>query len=577
MYSLSNGKKILDLEDNGEETNKDGFQCSNTLNGPIFAYTSDRYYTSWNLTTGERNQQIHDDSPVKIISNDYLICISDELNVLIKKISTEENVDTFKLKGVESPNEIMDARCSNDMNSFLYVTKNGIIRYIFNDKEYKGVQKFEFDVDKAKISDDCKFVLKTNMKNISVYDIEKKDSICTILKEKFKQINVDFKLKKVIIVDDISIDIQNYDDDGATERFVWLDKNPKKFVDVKFSRDCKVLLARINRNNAVVYDLKTGYIVKKWQNIDENWLDYAMTKYGGDNIAIKSHLLLVKVWNFATGKEIESFYGYDSHSFCFSGNGLYLACGAKCGPEIARIWDIYKKRYGIFKYNGSNNNFHTVVHLTNPEPKYLICCSVDQPPLVFNTHTRELLFYCECPYRFEEIYTIQSDLLYDVFIVKGRDEQKRNNGFLYKLSDGSLLGSYDNYSILELAKNNGVIIVKCDNINGGKLTSINISNLAYPSYNQFQIQSGKFTLLNDNKIAVMEYGDDYSKEMNLINVVNGNIIGKITFVKKNDIKSATYITIDQYHKEMFFRYLEFLSPQETMLYKKKDIFNVEDK
>ena len=42
------------------------------------------------------------------------------------------------------------------------------------------------------------------------------------------------------------------------KNFVWLDKNPKKFVDVKFS----VLLSRINRNNAVVYDLKTGYIVK---------------------------------------------------------------------------------------------------------------------------------------------------------------------------------------------------------------------------------------------------------------------------------------------------------------------------
>ena len=89
---------------------------------------------------------------------------------------------------------------------------------------------------------------------------------------------------------------------------------------MKFSRDCKVLLARINRNNAIAYDLKTGYIVKKWQNIDENWLDYSMTKYGGDNIATKSHLLLVRVWNFTTGREEASFYGYDSHSFCFSGN-----------------------------------------------------------------------------------------------------------------------------------------------------------------------------------------------------------------------------------------------------------------
>ena len=134
-----------------------------------------------------------------------------------------------------------------------------------------------YGVDKAKISDDCRYVLKTNMKNISIYDIEKQDSICTLLKEKFNEFRVDFINKKVIVIDEISIDIQSYEDDCAPEQYVWLDKNPTKFEDAKLSRDSKVLLARVNRNNAVAYDLKTGYIVKKWQNIDENVLDYAMT------------------------------------------------------------------------------------------------------------------------------------------------------------------------------------------------------------------------------------------------------------------------------------------------------------
>ena len=582
MYNLSNGKKILDLEGNEEENKREGFQCFNTIVGekgekvPEFAYTTDRSFTLWNLMTGEIKHKIVDDSPIKIKSKDNLICISDDLNVLIKKISTQEDVASFKLKGVESTNDILDVRCTDDMSSFLYVIKDGIIKYTFKDNEYKGIQKFEFPVVKAKISDDCKYVFKTNMQNISIFDIGKQDSICTLLKEKFKDCRVDFNLKKVVVIDDISIDIQQIDDDGAPEKYVWLDKNPKKFEDIKFSRDCKVLLARINRNNAIVYDLKTGYIVKKWQNIDENWLDYAMTKYGGDNIATKSHLLLVRVWNFATGREEASFYGFDSHSFCFSGNGLYLACGTKCGSEIARIWDIYKQKYGIFKYNGSNNNFHTVVHLTNPEPKYLICCAVDQQPLVFNTHTRELLFYCECPYRFEEVYGIQSDLLYNIFIVKGKDERKRNVGALYRLSDGSLLETYENYSVLELAKNNGAIIVKCENINGGKLSSINVKNLGNPITNDFQIQANKCKLLDDYKFAVIEYGDDYTKEFNFINVENGNLIGKINFLKKKDRKSAAYVTVDPYTREMYFRYLELLSPQETMIYKKKDIFNVVD-
>ena len=576
MYDLSSGKKILEFEKNGEESNREGFQCSYTTTGTHFAYTTDKSFTLWSLRTGKIKQQIFDDSPIKIVSDEYLICINNELNVVIKNISTEEDLVTFRLKGVESPNEILDAKCTKDMTSFLYVIKQGIIRYIFNDKEYKGIQKFMYGVDKAKISDDCRYVLKTNMKNISIYDIEKQDSICTLLKEKFNEFRVDFINKKVIVIDEISIDIQSYEDDCAPEQYVWLDKNPTKFEDAKLSRDSKVLLARVNRNNAVAYDLKTGYIVKKWQNIDENWLDYAMTKYGGDNIAIKSHSILVKVWNFASGREKASFYGYDSYSFYFSGGGCYLACGTKVGKEIARIWDIYNQKYGIFKYDGTNNNFHTVVHLTIPEPLRLICCSVDQHPVVFNTHTRELLYTCECPYRLEEIYEIQSDLLYNVFLVKGKDERKRNVGIMYKLSDGALLETYENYTVLELAKNNGAIISKCENVNGGKLTSTNIKNLGDPILNDFQIQTEKCRLLDDNKSVVVEYGDQFNKEYNLLDVENGNFIGKISFTKKNRRNSATYLTVDPLKKELYFRYFEFLTPQETMIYKKKNIYNVEE-
>ena len=149
-------------------------------------------------------------------------------------------------------------------------------------------------------------------------------------------------------------------------------------------------------------------------------------------------------------------------------------------------------------------------------------------------------------------------------------------GILYKLSDGSLLETYENYSVLELARNTGVILSKCQNINGGKLTSTNIKNLGEPQLSDFQIQTEKCKLLDDNKCAVIEYGDEYYKEFNLINVENGTFIGKINFVKKNERKSATYLTIDPIEKEMYFRYFEFLSPQETMVYKKKNIFNVDE-
>ena len=577
MYDLGTGKKLLEFEKNGEENNRDGFHCTYTETGSHFAYTSTKSFTLWCLATGKIKQQIMNDSPIKIISNEFLICISSDLNCDIIRIANEENIINFKLKGVESLDDILDARCTPNLDSFLYVTKKGIIRYVFLEQEYKGVQRFNFVVEKATISDDCKYVMKTNMNHVSIHDLEKQVIMSTFLQEKFKEYRIDFNIKRLIIIDDISIRILDYQDEGAPEKYVWLNKNPTKLEDVRFSRDCKILLARVNRNNAIAYDLKTGFILKKWQNIDENWIDFAITKHGGDKIATKSHLLLVRIWNFSTGREDASFYGFDSHSLSFNANGNYLACGTKIGPEIARVWDIYNQRYGIFRYNGKNNNYHTVVHLTSPEPIRLICCSIDQQPLVFDTNTKQLLVTCDCVYRFEEIYEIDSDLRYDVFIVKGRDEAKRNVGILYRISDGALLEAYENYTVLELAKNTGVLISKCDNVNGGKLTSTNIKNLGDPILNDFYMQADKCKLLNDNKCAVIEYGNDNNKEFNLINVENGAYIGQFVFSKKNfQRKSATYITVDPVDNEIYFRYFEFLSPQETMIYKKKNIFSVED-
>ena len=563
MYNLSNGEKVVEFEKNGEENKREGFHCSYTTTGTHFAYTSDKSFTLWSLRTGEIRHQILNDSPIKIICNENLICISNDLNVEIMNITNQKKLANFKLRGVEFPNEILDAKCTADMSSFLYVIKQGIIRYIFYDKEYKAIQKFLSGVENARISDDCRYVLKTNMKNLTIYDLEKDMSIYTIIKDKFRDFQIYFKKRKLIVIDDISINIQDYNDEGSPEQYIWLDKNPTKFEDIQFSRDYKYLFARIDRNNAVAYDLDSRSIIKKWQNIDESWLDFAMTKYAGTKIATKTNLLLIKVWNFITFREEACFYGFDSYSFCFSGNGCYLACGAKSGEEIARIWDIKNQKYGIFKNKGSNNNFHTVVHLTSPDIKRLICCSVNQNPIVFDPYNQEKLYECECPYKFNEIYEIQSDLLYNIFIVKGKDEENRNVGIMYKLSNGDKIEIFDNYSVLGLTRNNGYIITKCENINGGKLCSININNMNEWVYHDFQIQTRKCKLLNDNKTAIIEYGDESNKEIYLINIENGNFIGKITFLKTINRNSSTCITVNPYEKMLCFRYFEFLSPKET--------------
>ena len=140
-------------------------------------------------------------------------------------------------------------------------------------------------------------------------------------------------------------------------------------------------------------------------------------------------------------------------------------------------------------------------------------------------------------------------------------------GLLYRISDGILLEIYENYIILELAKDNGVIISKCDNINGGKLTSTDIKNLSDPILNDFQIQTDKITLLNDNKCVVISNGDEYKTEYYLLDAEDGGYIGKIKFFKKADRYSENYITIDPIEEFIYFRYFEFLSPQESKTFR----------
>ena len=571
LYNLKNGKKILEFEKIGDENKLEGVHCAFTVKAAHFGYTTDKSFILWSMKTGKIKIQIKDESPMKLLFNEFILSIKNDLNCYIRHIKTLKIYLNFKIKGIQNPNDILDARISPNMSCFIYVIKQGIIKYIFKDKKFKGLQKFQAGVEKATISDDCRFVVKTNMRNLTIYDIDKGDTIGTILKEKFNEFRIDFNNEKLIVIDNICINIHDYTDGGIPEQFVWLNKNPFRFLDVKFSRDYKILFALIDQNNVIAYDLNTGLIVKKWQNINKNWSNFSISEY--NKIATNSDLFLVKVWNYITGREDATFYGFDSHSFHFSSNGNYLACGAKNGPENARIWDIEKGTFGSFPYVGNNSNFHTIVNLTSPEPTRLICCSIDQQPLIFDTNSKELLYKCECLYRFEEIYEIKSDQTYDVFIVKGRDVKKREIGLLYRISDGILLETYENYTVLELAKDQGVIISKCDNVNGGKLTATDVKNLSDPILNDFQIQTDKINLLNDNKCVVIVINEEeYKKEYCLLNAEDGGYFGKINFIKKTERNSENYITVDPIEEFLYFRYFEFLSPQESREFRNRFIF-----
>ena len=579
MYNLNTGEKVRSFEKNGEENNRVGFHYSFTLGGKHFGYTSDQSLTVWNINTGIKKVKIKNSSPIKIICGEYLICINENLICSFIKIIDGITDLEFKLKGVVSTNEILDCRVSLDMKYFIYIIEQGIIKYNIETSEFQGLQKFKpmSGTIRAALSPDCKYAIKTNMKYLNLYHLETQDTLGTMLKDPFNEFKVDFANKKVITIDDICINIHDFSNQKLPEQFVWLNKNPTHFVDIKFSKDFKILIGKIDNNNSVAYNCETGRIIRKFQNFEEDYsisCEIAPTNISNlTNIASKSGKHSISIFNYLNGREDGTFYGFNAYSFCFSDDGSLLAVGARNGPEIARLYNINSGQYVTFEYNGNNYNFHTIVNITSPEPKKLICCSIDQQPLIFNING-ELLFKCKCSYHFEEIYEIQSDLKSNVFLVKGRDTQKRNIGLLYRLSDGCFIEKYENYTSMNLALSQGYLIGKCENLCKNRLTTMCLHDLKRPVRKVCQVQSDDFYFLNDYKGFVSKYGEDENIIYYIANVENGRVIGKANYSKKTNRNAETHFSVDTTRNELVFRFIELLPFEDTLFYCKQHIDRV---
>ena len=576
MYSLENGERIRTFEKNGEENNRVGFQYSFTMEGKHFGYTSDQSFTIWSMNTGLQKKKVKSNARIKIICGEYLICINDSLICSFIKYSDGITDLEFKLRGVVSIEEILDCRVSLDMKYLIYIIEQGVIKYHINTKEFQGVQKFKpmSGAIKAAISPDCRYVVKTNMKYLNLYNLETQDTIGTILKDPFNEFKIDFGNKKIITINDICINIHDYSKEKAPEKFVWLNRNPTHFIDIKFSKDFKVLIGKIDNNNAVAYDCETGKIIRKFQNFEEDYsvsCEIAPTnRVNLTNIASKSGRHSISIFNYLNGREDGTFYGFNAYSFCFSEDGSLLAVGARNGPEIARLYNVNSGQYITFSFNGTNYNFHTIVNITSPKPEKLICCSIDQQPLIFNIQG-ELLFKCECKYHFEEIYQIESDLKYNVFLVKGRDTQKKNISILYRLSDGIIIECYENYTAMNLALGNGYLVGKCENLCQNKLTTMNLHNILRPVRKICQLQADDFYFLNDYRGFVCKFGGDENIVFYIANVENGRIIAKINYSKKSSRNAETHISVDPTRNEMVFRFIELLPSEDTLFYSKQHI------
>lgn len=528
--------------------------------------------TVWEISSGKYLKYVGEESSIKAMKDDLLVSIRDSLEVNVIQISNGKTLQQFMLSNVGNVNDILSCVISPDKNYIYYSNKFGIYKYAITDNastrgnKLEEIIRFNEEVTKVIIDENCDDVLSTDMLTINFWKLNARTNNNVLFKEKFSSININFRIQILLVVDDLCINICNPSEESQDpEQFIWLNDNPKKFLYFTFSPDFEVLLATLDENNAIAYNTKTGRVIKKWRNLEDDWsmaCEMAPETSEIAVIATKSDDRSIKIWDYRTGSEVLSLPGYNAHSFSFSSNGTLLACGAREGEEVARLWDLTTSNYVSFSYQGSNNNLYTIINMTDEENKKIIVCSIDQSPLVFDVETQQLLFECECPIKLEKIQGIQSNVEFNCFLIKGRDHNKKNMAILYSLNDGKLVQLYEDCQNIELAKSVNSAISRSSNINGGYLTISNLMDLNAIQYTNCELNAETSSFLQDYKSIVSAFGTPKNLEFIISDVSTGAMVAEIKFNQKNDRHAEVDLSVNKEENVLVIRYLEFIEPIE---------------
>jgi WD40 repeat protein len=572
-YEIKSGKEVLSLEILGEQMTR-MICCSFSKDGKNIYVGTKTHFILWNTSNGKLQKKMKEESSVKTMRNDWQLSIRDNLDAVIFS-KFESKLITFKIPNATIPQEILSCIISPDLSYLYYSNLKGIFRYKLNKKGggLDELVKFneEEDTTKVLIDENCESALSTDMLNINIYKLNVDNSDNNIYKEKFSDITINQNKKLIVTVDDLCINITYYGDEEKeeVERFIWLNENPSKFLFFTFSPDFHVILATLDENNAISYNTQTGRVIKKWRNMEDDWsmaCEMAPETSQIAVIATKSDKNTIKIWDYNNGNEVLSLFGYHAHSFSFSSDGKLLACGAREGDEVARLWDLTDNSYISYNFKGINNNLYTIVNLTDNldemENKRIILASIGQEPIVFDANSKKLLYKCKCPFSFEKIQGIQSNIKYNCFVIKGRDTKKKNMALLYRLNDGKLLQVFEDCWNIDLAKHENFIISRSSNINSGNLTISNIQDLNKIEHKNCQLQAETSSFLQDYKSIVSAFGDEKNLNFIISEVNNGKMIAEIKYTQNYDRHAEVDLSVNKDENVLVLRYIEFVEPIE---------------
>ena len=572
-YEIKSGKEALSFEILGEQMTR-MICCSFSKDGKNMFVGTKTHFILWNANNGKILKKLKEESSVKTMRNDWQLSIRDNLEAVIFS-KFESKIHSFKINNIKIAQEILSSVISPDQNYFYYANLKGIFRLKLNKKgdQLDELVKFneEEETIKVLIDENCETALSTDMLTINIYKLNVDNSDSNIFKERFSDITINTNKKLIVTVDDLCINITYYGEEEKeeTERFIWLNENPSKFLYFTFSPDFHVILATLDENNAISYNTQTGRVIKKWRNMEDDWsmaCEMAPETSQIAVIATKSDRNTIKIWDYNNGNEVLSLFGYHAHSFSFSSDGKLLACGAREGDEVARLWDLTDNSFISYNFKGSNNNLYTIINLTDNldemENKRIILASIGQEPIVFDANSKTLLYKCKCPVNFEKIQGIQSNIKYNCFVVKGRDNRKKNMALLYRLNDGKLIEVFEDCWNIDLAKHESYIISRSSNINDGNLTISNIQDLNKIEHKNCQLQAETSSFLQDYKSIVSAFGDEKNLNFIISEVNNGKMTAEIKYTQNYNRHAEVDLSVNKEENILVLRYMEFVEPLE---------------
>ena len=555
-YNISSGKKIVSFKPNNNEKKKPiAFTFSAKCR--FFGLAYDFGFYIWDTLKGDIVKEIKEESDKKIIRDNLLISIKQNLHINIRDFGNEDTV--IKNLSINGENlhydDILAMMLSPNLEYIFFGIKSGIFKMDIESGNIDKIIEFENEASSIKLSQSCKLGVSTNYKNIDFWNLEKKINIGSLFKEQFNSYSFNFKQEKLVISNDYCITILNYND-GETEKNIWLNKNPEKFNNFTFSPDFKVLLAYIDEKNAILYNCESGEIIRKFQNKDLLICEMVPSSSDYGVVATKSDNEKIKIYNYSTGIELMSLSGFNTFSFSFSEKGDLLCCGCVKGEEICRVWNLQTNKFNSYVYNESDNK-NTLVNITKSKQPKIICVSEKQNPIVFDYESKDLLIECESPFIYEKIENISSSFQNRFFIVKGMDNSGQSQAVVFSLDDGKLIEELKNCNCIHVGKEN-YILSKCENKNNGKLTINDLSDFNNIQTINCEIDAEISNFLQDKNVIVSPFGSEDNMKFVLTSVSDGEIIGDIEYTKLKGKHAEVDLSANPEENTLIFTYIELI-------------------